>query len=269
MVRAFRVRGLRDGLAWLVLAVVLAVGPARSQDQPVIAAASNLQFALNEIVEDFAEKTGERVRLSFGSSGNLARQIRQGAGFAIFLSADEDYALELVRDGHARDEGVLYAVGRLALVVPRGSSLKADGRLEDLEAALDEGRIRRFAIANPEHAPYGLRAKEALEHRGLWDDIESKLVLGENISQAAQFAASGNAEGGLVAYSLAVSPKLSQRSSHALVPEDWHSPLRQRMILLKEAGATAERFYAYFQRQEARAVFRRHGFLLPGESLSQ
>jgi len=143
--------------------------------------------------------------------------------------------------------------------------LNADGSLGDLAAALAEGRVARFAIANPEHAPYGRRAEEALRNRGLWDAIEPKLVFGENVSQAAQFATSPNTQGGIIAYSLALSPRVSALGSFALIPEEWHSPLRQRTALLKNAGPVAVRFYAYVQEPAARAVFRKYGFVLPGE----
>jgi molybdate transport system substrate-binding protein len=200
-----------------------------------------------------------------GSSGNFARQIRQGAPFQMYLSADENYVLDLARDGFTRDEGTLYAVGRIVIITPHGSPLKADGSLEDLKAALADGRLTKFAIANPEHAPYGKRAEEALRHQGLWDAVRPKLVLGENVSQAAQFATSANAQGGIIAYALALSPKLSALGRYELIPADWHSPLRQRMVLLKNAGPVAERFYDYVQQQAARAIFRKYGFVLPGE----
>ena len=179
---------------------------AQSARAPVIAAASDLQFALAEIAAAFRSETGQEVRLSMGSSGNFARQIRQGAPFDIYLSADEDYVLDLARDGYLQDEGALYAIGRIVLIVPRGSPLKADGALDDLADALADGRLKRFAIANPEHAPYGKRAEEALRHRGLWENVKPMLVYGENVSQAAQFATSGNSQGGIIAYSLATRP---------------------------------------------------------------
>ena len=112
---------------------------------------------------------------------------------------------------------------------------------------------------------YGKRAEEALRHQGLWDAVRPKLVLGENVSQAAQFATSANAQGGIIAYSLALSPKLSALGRYELIPADWHSPLRQRMVLLKNAGPVAERFYDYVQQPAARAIFRKYGFVLPGE----
>jgi molybdate transport system substrate-binding protein len=249
----------------LLVAVAMAPAAAQTDAPPVVAAASDLQVALEEIAAAFTGETGRSVRLVTGSSGNFSRQIRQGAPFELFLSADEDYALDLARDGFARDEGALYAVGRVVIVVPQGSPLAADGTLEDLKAALADGRLVKFAIANPEHAPYGHRAEEALRHRGLWDAIRPKLVLGENVSQAAQFATSGNAGGGIVAYSLALSPQLAARSTFALIPEDWHSPLRQRMVLLRNAGPVAEQFYDYLRKPAARAILRRNGFALPGE----
>jgi molybdate transport system substrate-binding protein len=244
--------------------VALAAEPA-DESPPVVAAASDLRFALEELAQAFTRETGLGVELAFGSSGNFARQIRQGAPFELFLSADEGYALELARDGLAQGDGALYALGRIALFVPMGSPLRADGTLADLRQALDDGRLGRFAIANPEHAPYGRRAEEALRHAGLWSAIEHKLVLGENVSQAAQFAASGATQGGIVAYSLALSPKLAALGTHALIPADWHEPLNQRMVLLANAGPVAERFYAFVQAPAARAVLRRQGFALPGE----
>jgi molybdate transport system substrate-binding protein len=252
------------------LLVVAALGSpivARGEDErPTVAAAADLQFALGEIAEAFTADTGRAVRLSFGSSGNFARQIRQGAPFQMYLSADEDYVLALAQDGFTRDEGTLYAVGRIVVIAPHGSPLKADGSLADLAAALVDGRLGRFAIANPEHAPYGKRAEEALRHRGLWEAIKPKLVFGENVSQAAQFATSANAEGGIIAYSLALSPRVSARGSFALIPGSWHAPLRQRMVLLAKAGPVAESFYDYVQRPAARALFRKYGFVLPGET---
>jgi molybdate transport system substrate-binding protein len=151
------------------------------------------------------------------------------------------------------------------LFVPTGSALKADATLEDLKAAVADGRVRRFAIANPEHAPYGRAAREALQRAGLWDAIAPRLVLGENVSQAAQFATTGGAQGGIFAYSLARSPVFADKGVHVLLPAEGHAPLIQRMVLVKGAGATAREFYRYLQQPAAREVFRRFGFLLPGD----
>lgn len=238
----------------------------RADDSPVVAAASDLQFALEDAAALFTRNTGKAIRLSFGSSGNFYRQIVQGAPFQLYLSADETYVLALHREGRTENEGVLYAVGRIVVMVPHGSPLKADGSLTDVAAALDDGRLKRFAIANPEHAPYGKRAQEALRHAGLWDRIRPRLVFGENISQAAQFVASGAAEGGIIAYSLALSPAIGRAGTFGLIPEDWHAPLRQRMALTKSAGPTAREFYVFMQTEAARAILGRYGFALPRQT---
>lgn len=257
---------LRAAVAALTISLALAAAPVRAEDSPVIAAAADLQFAIRDIAEAFKAETGEEVRLSMGSSGNFARQIRQGAPFQIYMSADEQYVLDLARDGFTRDEGDLYAVGRIVLMIPHGSPLKADGTLEDLRAGLSEGRVTRFAIANPDHAPYGRAARQALVGQDLWEAVQPTLVLGENVSQATQFATSANAQGGIIAYSLALSPQVSARGTFELIPEAWHAPLRQRMVLLSNAGPIAERFYEYVQQPAARAIFRKYGFVLPGEA---
>ncbi len=230
---------------------------------PVIAAASDLQFVLEEIAAGFRTNIGMEVSLSFGSTGNFARQIRQGAPFEMFMAADEEFVLDLAQDGFTPDQGVLYGIGRIALIVPTGSALRPDGTLDDLAAGLRDGRVTHFAIANPEHAPYGARAREALQHKGLWDAVQPMLVLGENVSQAAQFATSGNAQGGIIAQSLALSPKLSALGASALIPAEWHTQLRQRMALINGAGPVAQAFYAYLQGPVARDAFDRAGFSLP------
>jgi len=241
-------------------------GPALSQSgTPIVAAASDLQFAVEEIAAAYTAETGMRVRLSMGSTGNFARQIREGAPFDIFMAADEQFVLDLHRDGFTRDEGDLYGVGRIVVMVPDGSTLAPDGSLESLRTAMAEGRIRRFAIANPEHAPYGMRARDALIHAGLWEDIQPLLVLGENVSQAAQFALSGNAEGGIIAYSLALAPQVRSRGTFDLIPAQVHEPLRQRMAVLNNAGPAAVDFYDFLKAPAAREIMERYGFVLPGE----
>lgn len=238
-----------------------------AEEPPAIAAAADLKFALEEIGGLFETTTGKKVTLSFGSAGNYFRQIKQGAPFQFFLSADEQFIIDLAKDGIAEDEGTLYAVGRIVLFTPHGSPLKADSELQDLKAALADGRMKKLAIPNPEHAPYGKRAREALIKAGLWEQVEPKLVLGDNMIQATQFATQNMAQGGILAYSFALAPEISKLGTFALIPEDWHQPLRQRMALLKGAGQTAREFYAFVQTPQAREIFKRFGFILPGETL--
>jgi molybdate transport system substrate-binding protein len=267
-------RGFGLALSFLLLSFSLVfsllglglAGLAHAQSGPAIAAAADLQFVLEEIAGKFKAATRQDVRLTFGSSGNFAQQLQQGTPFEMFLSADEGFVFRLADAGRTIDRGELYAEGRIVLFVPKGSALKADAKLDDLRAALRDGRITRFAIANPEHAPYGRAAEQALKSQGLWEAIQPKLVLGENVSQAAQFASSGSSQGGIFAYSLALSPAVSSLGSYALLPADWHASLRQRMVLMKNASEIAKAFYRYVQTPEARAIFRKYGLVLPGEA---
>ena len=252
-------------LAGLLASLVLGLVHGAAHAQAAVAAAADLKFAVEEVAARFTADTGKTLRLSFGSSGNFTRQIQEGAPFQLFMSADEDLVFRLADAGKTEDRGTVYATGRIVLFTPNGSTVAPDAEMRDLGAALKDGRLKRFAIGNPDHAPYGKRAEEALRKAGLWDSIQPRLVLGENIAQAAQFAVSGDAQGGIVAYSLVLSPQLSGKGRYVLIPQDWHQPLRQRMVLLKGADELARAFYAYLQQPRAREVMRKYGFILPGE----
>lgn len=254
---------LSVGLA--LLGVSASVSNAQQPQPPNIAAAADLKFALDEVGAAFTRDTGKVVTLTYGSSGNFLRQIQQGAPFQMFLSADEGFVRQLADAGKTVDGGTLYAIGRIVLFAPKNAPFKVDPELKDFRAALADGRIQKFAIANPEHAPYGLAAEQALRSRGLWDAVQPKLVMGENVAQAAQFASSGSTQGGIFAYSLALSQHVGDLGTFVLLPADWHEPLRQRMVLLKGADDTARAFYAYVQQPAARAIFRKYGFVLPSE----
>ncbi len=249
-----------------LLIFLFSTGVRAQADQPAIAAASDLKFALEDIATRFRADTRREVRLSFGSSGNYFRQIGQGAPFQLFLSADEDFVFKLHDSGRTEDRGVLYATGRIVLFVPKASPVIADARMDGLKQAIEANVVRRFAIANPEHAPYGRAAEQALRKLGLWDALQGRLVLGENVSQAAQFATSGSTQGGIFAYSLALAPGITQQGQYVLLPEDLHTPLRQRMVLVKGAGDTARAFYAYLQQPAARKILTQYGFVLPAEA---
>jgi molybdate transport system substrate-binding protein len=157
----------------------------------------------------------------------------------------------------------VYAVGRLAIFAPKGSPLTVDGRLEGLARLSRTGGVSRFAIANPDVAPYGKAAEAVLRKRGLWEKIRPQLVLGDTIAQAAQFAITGNAVGGLVAYSLVLGPGFADRGAYAVISEEDHLPLRQRMVLLKRASPAAAQFYTFLQGERARAILRKHGYGIP------
>lgn len=235
----------------------LAAGP------PVIAAAASLRDALEQISPLFEKKSGEKVTFTFGATGNLLRQIEEGAPFELFLAADEKSVAKLAEGGKTDGPTSILVRGRLAFAVPKTSPVAVDGKLEGLKKALAEGKVLHFAIANPELAPYGKAAREALQHAGLWADVEKLLVQGENIAQAAQYIASGAAEAGLVAQSLTIAPDFASKTNVAVVPEDWHAPVNQGMAVLKNAGPVARAFAAFLKEPEARAVFEKYGFTVP------
>lgn len=253
-----------------VISLFAAVSPAPSFAQetvsrtaPHIAVAANLQFVLPEIVAAFTHSGGAPLRLSFGSSGNFARQIVQGAPFELFLSADEHVAARVVAASHAEGVATPFATGRMALFLPQGSSIRADRDLTDFAAATKDGRLTRLAIANPETAPYGRAAREVLENRGLWLAVQGKLAQGDNAAQAAQFAASGAAEAGLIPLSLARAPQLAAKGAFVTLPGNWHTPLLQTAVLIKGAGPTARAFADFLHGPQARAILARSGFGLP------
>ncbi len=261
---------LRTPLLVILCLVLAACSPPRggevaSKQVVRVAAASGLRFALPEIAGVFQQDHGIEVEVTFGSSGNLARQIAQGAPFELFLSADESNVWRLADLAMTRDKGSLYAVGRIVLFAPTDSPLVPDPALRNLGSRLADGSLRRFAIANPEHAPYGRAAEQALRSLALWELIHPFLLFGENISQAAQFAASGNADGGIIAYSLAIAPQFHGQGSYALIPDTLHAPLRQRMVLTRAATTEAANLYEYLRSPPAREIFARYGFTPPND----
>ena len=241
--------------------------PAMAQEKNVqtvkVAAASDLKFAMEELAAQYEKNTGQKITLVFGSSGQFATQLMQGLPMDVFLSADESLVFKLADAGKTRDKGKVYALGRIGLFVPHTSKLKADGSLKDLGAAIQDGRLQKLAIANPDHAPYGERAKQALQHAGLWNAVQSKLVLGENISQAAQFALSGSAQAGIIAQSLALAPAIADKGRFELIDSQAHQPLVQRMVMLKSASTAAQLFYDYLASPQAQTVLMRYGFVIP------
>ncbi|MBI1887448.1 MAG: molybdate ABC transporter substrate-binding protein [Nitrosomonadales bacterium] len=247
----------------LIFVYLLVVGQtAHAGEKITIAAATDLKFALDEIVVLFSKAhPADRVETIYGSSGKFQAQIRQGAPFDLYFSADIAYSRALKDEGFAASEVQPYAVGRIVLWSPKLDTGKMS--LTDLV----DPSIRKIAIANPKHAPYGKRAEEALKAAGMWEKVEAKLVYGENVAQAAQFVQSGNAQVGIIALSLVVSPELARQGSYALVLDTLHQPLEQGFIVTKRAAGNmlAQAFARFMAGQEARAVMSRYGFLLPAE----
>jgi len=244
----------------LLLTFLLVPASAISSQHPQIAAASSLQFVLPEIAAAFKQETGQGLRITYGSSGNFRRQIVQGAPFELFLSADESYVTALVEQALTVDAGRVYALGRLAVITPKNSAITLTQNLSSFATALREGRLHHFAIANPDHAPYGRAARETLQSVGLWQAIQPRLIKGENATQATQFAISGTSQGGLVAYALALAPAVSRVSEVLPIDQSQHQPIRQRMVLLKNAGSISRLFYEFLGKPLSQAIFQRYGF---------
>ena len=248
----------------LVLASTLATAcKGEGAAQPLrVAAAADLAFAFKDIGDAFQKKTGQAVTFSFGSTGLLAKQIEEGGPFDVFAAANVSFADDAVKSGAClADSKVFYARGRIVL-------WRATGPAPASLAALAGDDVRKVAIANPEHAPYGKAAVEALTRAGVWDAVKPKLVYGENVQQTLQFAQSGNADVAIVALSLAT---VSGGAFTAIEPSA-HAPIEQAMVVCKgerglgkqEKGARA--FAAFVGSDEGRAIMRRYGFLLPGEA---
>jgi molybdate transport system substrate-binding protein len=247
-------------LLFVLLSSLLLQFAAHAGQSPRIAAASSLQFALPEIVAAFQRKTGVAARVTYGSSGNFRRQIAQGAPFELFLSADEQYVDDLIKLGLTAGPGRVYALGRIAVILPQGSDIELSQDLAGLRSAIDTGHLKHFAIANPDHAPYGRAARQALESLGLWQSIQPRLIKGENASQATQFAISGSSQGGIVPYSLAISPAIARISTNMPIPESSHQPIRHRMVLLQGAGEFSRQFFEFLGEAESIAIFMNNGY---------
>jgi molybdate transport system substrate-binding protein len=251
-------------LTALTLTTVAAWPPERGRVGTLtVAAASDLQTAFPELASRFERDTGIQVTVSFGSSGTFFAQIQNGAPFDLFLSADIDYPRRLGRSGYA-DSATLYqyATGRLVLWTRKDSGIDIRRGL----AVVRDARVRRLAIANPNFAPYGRAAVAALRSEKLYDAVHGKLVQGENISQTAQLADSGNADAAILAHSLAIGPSLTASGVYVEIAETSHPPIEQGAILVSASKHKdlARRFLAYLRGTDAHAILRRFGFTTAG-----
>lgn len=237
---------------------------AKSCGTVTVAAASDLTYAMNEIAANFEKATGCSVRLSMGSSGNFLAQIENGAPFDVFFSADIDYPKELEAKGLAAPGSTyLYAIGKIVLWTRNDSRVDISKGF----SALRDPVVHKISIANPEHAPYGRAAEEALRKAGVYNVVKDRLVLGENISQAAEFVESGNAEAGILALSLAVSPAMKDKGHSWNIPENLYAPIQQGVVVV---GASknpqgARQFLDYIKMPATAALLGRYGFVLPSQ----
>ncbi|MDB4994868.1 MAG: Molybdenum transporter, periplasmic molybdenum-binding protein ModA [Myxococcaceae bacterium] len=234
-----------------------------------VAAAADLAFAFKDVAEAYEKKTGQKVVFSFGSTGLLAKQISEGAPFDVFAAANISFIDDVVKAKSCLDDSkTLYARGRIVVWTKKGSPKPAS--LADLK----DKKYAKVAIANPEHAPYGRAAKEALTKVGAWDSVSPRLVFGENVQQTLQFAQSGNAEASIVALSLAVGPAAND-GEYTMIDPELHAPLDQALVVCHGAPEAkdaripdARAFTQFVSSEDGRTIMKRYGFLLPGETLS-
>lgn len=236
--------------------------PAQEQKTIRVAAAADLKFAMEELSKGFEAKTGTRVDITTGSSGNFFAQIRNGAPFDLFFSADMDYPKKLEASGFA-EPGTLYeyALGGIVIWTPANSPLDV---AKDRWSALLDAHVQKIAIANPSLAPYGRAAVAALQKEGIYEQVKGMLVYGENISQAAQFVQSGNAQAGIIAHSLALSPGM-KGGKMWVIPLDMHPPIEQGAAVLKGAKSKAEglKFLSFVKSAAGRTILEKYGFGVP------
>jgi len=245
---------------WLAgLIVFLAVAHVSFGQEVRVAAAADLQFALKDLAGQFEKQSGTHLAITFGASGTFFAQIQNGAPFDVFLSADRDYPIKLESAGLTEPGSMrVYARGHLVLWAPQGSTYAFEAKGLN---ALQDSKIEKIAVANPEHAPYGRAAVAALKTAGLYEELKAKLVYGENISQAAQFVQSGNAQVGLIALSLARSPAMKD-GQYWEVTQNWYPPIEQAAVILKSASniAAARAFVEFLGSDAAKKTLQQYGF---------
>jgi len=245
-----------------LLAGLLLAAPLNFAQELTIAAAADLQFAMFDLGARFQKESGIPVKLLYGSSGNFAQQIQNGAPFDMFFSANLDYPKQLETAG-LTEPGTFYeyAKGKLVLWVPNESTLDLTAGLR----ALLNPAVHKIAVANPQHAPYGKAAVAALQEEKIYDQVKDKLVLGENISQAASFVTSGAADAGLVALSLALSPNMKDHGRYFEIPGGDYPAIEQASVVLRSSKnqAAARKFLEFMKTPAAREVLRDYGFEVP------
>lgn len=240
----------------LIVLFLLAVFATQSHaDNINIAVASNFSHTLQMLADDFKAKTGHQLRVSSASTGKLYTQINHGAPFDVFLSADEDRADRLIAEGKARTElGRVYAVGRLTLL----SNIKTEKDCQDI---LGSTELKRLSIANPKTAPYGAAAQQTLEKLQRWENVNTKLVMGENIAQTLQFVSTGSASAGFVAKSMLQGAKIESACEWD-VPANMHEPIKQKMVVLDASAdkPAVKAFWQYMQSDAATAIIKNSGY---------
>ncbi|QWD66852.1 molybdate ABC transporter substrate-binding protein [Polynucleobacter sp. MWH-Aus1W21] len=226
-----------------------------------IAVAANMKDAFSEIATAFRSTGKPEMRVVYGSSGNFAAQILNGAPFNLFIAADEQFPLELFKNGKTVDDGLVYAIGKLVIITKTSSGIHLINSKADIAKAIS--KANKIAIAKPELAPYGRAAVQYLRAEGLWDLAKDKLVYADNIGAATTYVASGAADIGFTAFSLAKSPELLKQTNYLVVDTKMYDPIKQRMVLIKGAPQEAVDLYRFMQGPQAKVILQRYGYSTP------
>ena len=246
---------------FIFLAVFFALTGSVFAQVTTIAVAANMKDAFAEIAAEFKSTGKPEVRVVYGSSGNFAAQIMNGAPFSLFIAADEQFPLELFKNGKTVDDGSVYAIGKLVIITKTSSGIHLLDSKSDIAKAIS--KANKVAIAKPELAPYGRAAVQYLKAEGLWDLAKDKLVYADNIGAATTYVASGAADLGFTAFSLAKSPELLKQTSYVAVDTKMYGPIKQRMVLIKGAPQEAQDLYRFMQGPKAKAILQKYGYSTP------
>jgi molybdate transport system substrate-binding protein len=249
-------------LSKISFALVLLIYSTISFGQMVsVAVAANMKDAFAEIQAAFKATGKPEMRVVYGSSGNFTAQIMNGAPFNLFISADEKFPLELYKNGRTVDAGKVYAIGRIVFITKNSSGIELGQDKTHLARAIT--KANKLAIAKPQLAPYGKAAIEFMKAEGLWDLAKDKLVYGDNIGAATMFVATGAADVGFTALSLAQSPEVAKQTHYVLLNDSLYEPIMQRMVLIKGAPQEAIDLYRFMQTVKAREILAKYGYGAP------
>jgi len=232
-------------------------------DSPVLAVASNLTAPLTQIASEFEANTGTKLRLTFGSSGSLSRQIIQGAPFELFISANAEFVDLLLREGVINSRGWAFAEGPIGVFIPRESTLYTGASLTSVLTALKYSAYRKLALANPKIAPYGAAAIRALQSGGIWVIEQARTLLAEDVSQVVPYALSGNVDIAVIPYSFMRLENMKDRGIYIPFPDTWYQPVTQYVVLLDKASEITREFEQFLGSDRAHAILRDYGYNIP------
>jgi len=252
---------LRSRLRLILFTFCFFLAQAVHAQVTTVAVAANLKDAFSEILTAFKPSTAPAIRVVYGSSGNLSTQIMNGAPFSLFIAADEHFPLELYKNGKTVDEGVIYGIGKLAIITKSSSGISLLGGKGSIAQAIS--KANKVAIAKPELAPYGKAAVDYLKGQGLWELAKDKLVYADNIGSATAYVMSGAADLGFTALSLAKSPDVVKQTQFILLEDGLYQPIKQRMVLIKGAPQEAVDLYRFMQGSQAKSILQQYGYMTP------